>query len=138
MVKKLVASVIFCSLVYSTQAQQTYQNITEAVQATFRLRGKSGPRSVNWINRGAKYSFLNSGEIHTMDPKTGEDKLVFNNSGLTFPGSNKPFDYQAFQWSEDSRHLVFSTNFRHIFRNSGISDYYLYDLTTRQLTPAAK
>jgi dipeptidyl-peptidase-4 len=138
MVKKLVASVIFCSLVYTSQAQQPYQNITEAIQASFRLRGKPGPRSVNWINKGAQYSFLTSGEIHTMDPKTGEEKTVFANTGLTFPGSNKPFDYQAFQWSEDARHLVFSTNFRHLYRNSGISDYYLYDLTTHQLQQAAK
>jgi dipeptidyl-peptidase 4 len=138
MVKKLVASVIFCSTVVVTIAQQSYSNISEAVQASFRLRGKPGPRSVNWTNKGAQYSFLTSGEIHTMDPKTGEDKTVFNNTGLSFPGSNKPFDYQAFQWSEDSRHMVFSTNFRHIFRNSGISDYYLYDLTTRQLQQTAK
>ena len=138
MVKKLVASVIFYSSVVVTMAQQSYSNISEAVQASFRLRGKPGPRSVNWINKGAQYSFLISGEIHTMDPKTGEDKTVLNNAGLTFPGSDKLFDYQSFQWSEDSRHLVFSTNFRHIFRNSGISDYYLYDLTTRQLQQAAK
>src|SRR5580692_13105618 len=108
MVKKLVASVIFCSTVVVTIAQQSYSNISEAVQASFRLRGKPGPRSVNWINKGAQYSFLNAGEIHTMDPKTGEEKTVFDNAGLNFPGTNKAFDYQAFQWSEDSRHLVFS------------------------------
>src|SRR3984885_12566846 len=76
--------------------------------------------------------------MHTMDPKTLEEKTVFKNSGLTFPGSDKPFDYQSFQWSQDSRHLVFKSNFRHIFRNSGISDYYIYDVETRQIQQAAK
>ncbi len=138
MVKKLVASVLFCSMIYSVQAQQQYGNISEALQSTFRLRGRPGPRNLNWIDKGDQYSFIAGSEIHTLDPRTLEEKTVFNNSGLMFPGSTKVFDYESFQWSEDSRHLVFSTNFRHLYRNSGISDYYIYDVSTRQLREAAK
>src|SRR6201999_3689048 len=98
MVKKLVVSAILCSLAFVMRAQQQYSTVAEAIQATFRLRGKAGPRSVNWINKGSQYSFLSSGEIRTMDPKTGEERTVFANTGLTFPGSGKPFEYQPFQW----------------------------------------
>ncbi len=123
-----------------TEAQNVnlYGNLTEALQSGGQLRGKSGPRNVNWIHNGARYSYIANNEIHSMDPATGKDELVFSNSGLHFPGSDKPFTYESFQWSQDSRHLVFKTNFRPIYRRSGISDFYLYDLDTRQLKQAAK
>ena len=138
MVKKLVSSVFFCFYLLTTNAQQEYKDISSALQAGFLLRGQSGPASVNWINEGNQFSFIAGEEIHTMDPKTLEEKTVFSNKDLRLPGSTEPLSYESFQWSKDSKHLVFRTNFRKIFRNSGISDYYIYDVTARQLKRAAK
>jgi dipeptidyl-peptidase 4 len=123
---------------FSVQAQQRYGNLSDALQAGFRLHGKSGPRSVNWINGGDEYSFIAGTEIHTLNPKTGEEKTVFKNEGLHFPGTDNAFYYQSFQWSKDSKHLVFKTNFRPIYRRSGIADYLIYDVNTHQLLQAAK
>jgi len=119
-------------------AQQVYSSISEALQSSGKLRGRPGPQSVNWINGGELYSFISKGEIHSMDPKTGQEKTLFTNKDIHLPGSDKAFDYESFQWSHDSRHLVFKTNFRHIYRHSGISDYYIYDIEGRQLKQAAK
>ena len=138
MVKKLVTGVFFLSFLYTLSAQQPYGNISEALQGSFRLRGRTGPRDVNWINGGNRYSFIGSGEIRTFDPATLTEGTVFNPGGLSFPNTSKPFEYQSFQWSEDARHLLFSANFRHLYRNSGISDYYIYDVTTHQLQEAVK
>jgi dipeptidyl-peptidase 4 len=138
MVKKLVTGIFFLFFLYSLSAQQPYGNISEALQASFRLRGRTGPRDVNWINGGNRYSFISSGDIRTLDPKTLAESTVFNPAGLSLPNTSKPFEYQSFQWSEDARHLLFSANFRHLYRNSGISDYYIYDVTTRQLREAVK
>src|SRR6185312_12613511 len=119
--------------------QQLYGNIGEALQTGyFTLRGKAGPQNVNWIRDGAEYSFMAGTEIHTLDPATLREDTVFTGKGLTFPGTDKPFAYESFQWSHDSRHVVFRTNLRRIYRNSGISDYYLYDVGSRQLRLAAK
>src|SRR5216684_3197441 len=93
------------------QTKKTYSDIGEALQASGQLRGKPGPASVNWIQEGAQYSFISNNEIHTMDPKTLQEKTVFSDSSVHFPGSDKAFTYQSFQWSHDSRHLVFRTNF---------------------------
>jgi dipeptidyl-peptidase-4 len=120
------------------EAQQQYSSLAEALQSGFRLQGRSGPASVNWIADGDQYSFIAGDEIHTMDPKTLAEKTVFTNKDIHQQGSTQPFTYESFQWSKDSKHLVFRTNFRHIFRNSGISDYYIYDVATRQLQQAAK
>jgi dipeptidyl-peptidase-4 len=130
----LVPALIFITII--AEAQQ-YTSLPDALQSGFRLHGRPGPESVNWIDNGNQYSFIAGDEIHTMDPKTGKESTVFSSANLHLPGSTQPFSYQSFQWSKDSRHLVFRTNFRHIFRNSGISDYYIYDLATRQLKSAA-
>ena len=123
MLKYALTALILASLIQLTYAQQQYASLPEALQSGFRLRGKSGPASVNWIDNGDRYSFIAGEEIHTMDPKTGQESTVFTSSGLHLPGSSSAFSYESFQWSKDSRHLVFRTNFRRIFRNSGISDY---------------
>jgi dipeptidyl-peptidase-4 len=137
--KKTVWLTIFLFTVLQVvRAQQQYGSLTEALQSYYMLSGKPGPRSVNWIKGGEQYSFIAGTDIHTFDPKTGEEKTVFSNSGLHFPGTDRAFDYESFEWSKDSRHLVFRSNFRHIYRRSGISDYYIYDVDSHQLHQAAK
>ncbi|OGU01539.1 MAG: hypothetical protein A2085_10715 [Gemmatimonadetes bacterium GWC2_71_10] len=73
-----------------------------------------------------------------MDPVTGSDTLLFSAQGLTFPDTAAPFAYQSFQWAADSRHLVFQTRFRPIYRRSGISDFFVYRLADRSLQLAAR
>jgi len=120
------------------QGKQQYGSLAEALQSGRSLYGSQGPQSVNWTNSGNKYSYTDNDEIHSMDPKTLKEELIFKNEGLTFPGTSKSFDYESFQWSHDSKHLVFKTNLRKIYRRSGISDYYIYDLESKQLKQAAK
>lgn len=124
----------------SLQAQEKkpFANIAEALQSTGVLRGRSGPESLNWIQRGNQYSFISNNEIHVMDPKSLQEKTVYSNTGMKLPGTDKAFDYQSFQWSLDSKHLVFRTNTRHLYRRSAVSDYYIYDVDSRQLQPAAR
>jgi dipeptidyl-peptidase-4 len=132
--------VLCCILSFNANAQnkQGYTSLSDALRSGSNLSGNPGPQSVNWTNGGNKYSYTNNDEIHSMDPQTLKDELIFKNKGLTFPASDKPFSYESFQWSHDSKHLVFKTNLRRIYRNSGISDYYTYDLESKQLKQAAK
>jgi len=120
------------------QTKPEYSSLTDALTTGGKLRGKSGPRSVNWINGGDQYSFIANGSISIKDPATLKESVVFSNSGLNFPGTQDAFNYESFQWSHDSKHLVFKTNFRKKYRRSGISDYYVYDINNKQLTEAAK
>lgn len=120
------------------QTKTNYSSLSDAFAASRILRGKSGPGSVNWINNGNQYSFIAGDSIKIKDPATLKESLVFTKDGLNFPGTSTPFDYESFQWSHDSKHLVFKTNFRKIYRRSGISDYYIYDLDTKQLKAAAQ
>jgi len=142
-----IAAHYLCVVLFSTslipgaavaQNKKEYQSLGEAIMTGGALRGKSGPESVNWINDGQKYSYIAGEEIRSMEPATLKDELIFNKKGLTFPGTQKAFDYESFQWSHDSKNLVFQSNFRPIYRKSGVSDYYVYNLENKQLKEAAK
>ncbi len=126
------------------QAKQEYKNIQDALRATGSLIGKSGPRSLNWIDDGNRYSYITTNdstkreEIRDFDPATGKDELIFDAQGVTFPDTSEAFSYRSFQWAHDSKHILFETNFRKIYRKSGISDYYVYSLADKNLKVAAK
>ncbi|HEY4326014.1 MAG TPA: S9 family peptidase [Mucilaginibacter sp.] len=129
---------ILTSTQINAQTKKQYSSLEEALQSGRSLYGNQGPQSVNWTNGGNKYSYINNEEIRSMDPQTLKDELIFKNQGLNFPGTTTAFNYESFQWSHDSKHLVFKTNFRPIYRRSGVSDYYIYDLENKQLKQAAK
>jgi dipeptidyl-peptidase 4 len=132
-----VAMTVFC-VKSSAQIKTPYKSLSDALMSRGKLSGNQGPESVNWTNGGNKYSYITDGGISSMDLQTLKDETVFNSSGLTFPGKTDAFNYESFQWSHDSKHLVFKTNFRHLYRRSGVSDYYIYDIEGKQLKQAAK
>ncbi len=140
----VVASILFLTGLLAAREKIGYENIQEAIRAASVLAGKSGPQSLNWINEGDRYSYTTTDdstkreEIRSFDPKTGKDELVFDAQGLTFPDTNKHFEYKSFQWAHDSKHILFETNFRKIYRRSGVSDYYVYSLADRTLKAAAR
>ena len=134
----LLVILLFSSVCVKAQRKQLYTSLEDALRSASLLSGNGGPESVNWINGGNKYSYTSKDEIHTMDPQTLKDELVFVNKDINFPEMNKRFEYDSFQWSQDSKHLVFKSNFRPLYRNSGIADFYIYDLETKTLKPAAK
>ncbi len=128
----------------ATVAKQRFATVEEALMASGMLAGRPGPTSVNWLSGGRAFSFTRANpqtrarEVRRYDPNTLQDELLFDNRVLTLPGTTEPLDYQSFQWAPDSRHIMFQANFRPIYRRSGLSDFYLYDVQTKQLRLAAK
>ena len=139
-----VALIICVPFVASAQEKQRFANMDEALQAGAILRGRQGPQNVNWIEGGARFSYTDRDArtgtplIRAYDPPTGKDTVLFTTTGVTVPGTNQPFTYDGFEWAADSKHLVFQTNFRPIYRRSGISDYYIYSLAGRSMQLATK
>lgn len=123
----------------TAQEKNRYSSIKEALSKSGQLSGSNGPNNVNWIDNGNRYSYMQfnneteSMEIRAYDPATEDDELIFNNEDYTFPNSDSTFEYNSFQWSKDSNYLVFQSNFRPVYRHSGISDYYLYSVRDESL-----
>ncbi|MDN5214274.1 S9 family peptidase [Fulvivirgaceae bacterium BMA12] len=140
MLGALLSAITFCL----PAQKQSYQNLEEALYSGSKLQGGSGPQNINWIDGGDKFSYVKrnmadgSREIRSFVPKSGEDKLIFNGGRLTFPDSDSPFQYLSFQWSQDSKYILFQSNFRKVWRRSGISDYYFYSLKDKTLQLVAK
>jgi dipeptidyl-peptidase-4 len=139
-----LALLVFLPTIALSQQKQRFATIDEALASSGILGGSNGPRSVNWIEGGTRFSFIdrdartNGTAIKTYDPATGRDTVLFTGEGLTFPGTNEPFDYDSFQWARDSKHLVFQSNFRPIYRRSGVSDFYIYSVGDHQLQLATR
>ncbi len=123
-------------------AQENYSNLKQALAAQWILAGEQGPQDINWIEGGNRFSYTAStdqgDEIRSFEPANGADQLIFDASGMSFPGSGEPFEYSSFQWSQDSKYILFQCNFRPIWRRSGVSDYYFYALETQTLKLVAK
>ena len=134
-----------CLLAAPAAAQkQRYANLSEALRSSAMLAGRSGPRGIQWIEGGSRFSYTVNDpatgrpEIRAYDPATGRDTLLFSGQDLTIPGTTNPFLYEGFQWARDFKNLVFQTNFQPIYRRSGTSDFYVYSLATRSLSLAGK
>ena len=123
--------------------KQRLASVEEALRTQGLLAGRAGPASVNWIDAGARFSFTVSSpqtgeeEIRRYDPATLRDEPLFQARDLTLPGTPEPLAYESFQWARDSRHLVFQTDFRPIYRHSGVSDFYVYALADKSIRLAA-
>lgn len=144
--RKIYASLLFIvslGLGFNGVAQERdYANLQEALDVKSVLSGGDGPQSVNWIDGGDRFSYIENRngtpEIRSYDPKKQADGFVFKAKGVNFPGQDKAFEYTSFQWSQDSKYILFQTNFRPVWRRSGISDFYFYSVADKSLKMVAK
>ncbi|MSR36702.1 MAG: S9 family peptidase [Gemmatimonadetes bacterium] len=129
--------------VVGQQQKQPLASVEEALVTQGLLAGRPGPVSVNWIDEGARFSYTVTNpqtrqeEIRRYDPATLQDEPLFQARDLTLPGIQEPLAYESFQWARDSRNLVFQVDFRPIYRNSGVADFYVYALGDKTIRLAA-
>ena len=119
--------------VQERDSRRRYEDIFGAIRAALLLAGNAGPASVNWIDGGERFSYTSENpsngveEVRIYDPATLNEDVIFTASSLSLQDGST-LSYDSFQWASDSRHVLFQTDFRPIYRRSGISDYYLYDM----------
>ena len=124
-------------------AQQRIASVEESLAVSGQLSGRAGPASLNWIDEGRLFSYTTVDpqtrlpQVRGYDPTTRSDALMFEASTLRDPGTNQPLEYESFEWSSDSRHIVFQADFRPIYRHSGIADFFVYDIEEHLLALAA-
>ena len=119
--------------------KQRFGSLQQALSAGGQLSGSQGPRSVNWINNGQAFSYLDGQTtIKIFTPQTGQETVVFDGSQVTVPGKTSTFTFGSFQWSKDSKNILFQSNFRPVYRRSGVSDYYSYSVADKSLKLVAK
>ena len=119
-----IALVVTVQLPLHAQQQQRIGSVEQAVVLSGMLSGRGGPPSLNWIDGGSRFSYATvdaqsgSSQVRAFDPATQQDQLLFDAGSLRVPGTNQPLRYESFVWSRDSKHVVFQTDFRPIYRYS--------------------
>lgn len=122
---------LFFLLPFSLLAQKpiTLEDIWQ--RGTFNTKGIPG---FNFQNDGVHYTRLENGSIVQFDLRTGEKSgVVFDPATVTtsVPGWNGLFD--GYSFNADESKLLLSLNSRQLYRWSSESDFYVYDLKTRQI-----
>lgn len=145
MIRIIFVLVLFSAIHFPAQViAQEANDFQKAVQKYAALRPANGPGNINWYDNGNKYSFLefdkeqNRNVIKSYSIKDKRTEIIFTGKELTFPESDKAFNYRSFLWAADGKHLVFESNFRPVYRRSGISDFYLYNIESQSLSVLAK
>ncbi len=126
--KFTIFSLIFTGLLLSTAAM-AQKNITLEdiwINGTFRPSGVSGLRS---MADGEHYCTLTRDAIVRYSYLTGEkvdDVCRFQAPGIELPR------FINYSFSNDEKKILLEADFEPIYRHSGVSTYYLYDMATRQ------
>ncbi|AQG80231.1 S9 family peptidase [Spirosoma montaniterrae] len=93
--------------------------------------------AVNWMKAGGFYTTLDGGKISKFDITTGNvAEVLFDASQQTAAGPRLGID--GYQLSADERKLLLTTQEEPIYRRSSRAAYFVYDLTTKRLTPLSQ
>ncbi len=131
--------ILVTAFIFPAIAQTKFASLQEALSSAGKMNGQGGPPNVNWIRDGNQFSYIKgAGKINTYNPSTDADEEVFNAGSLKFPGTDKEFTYSGFEWTADFNYLLFQTNFKPVWRNSGNADYYLYSIKDKSLRLVAR
>ena len=122
--RSLLAAFLVLPLAVAAQQKAGFASLQEALRAGSALSGGFGPRNVNWIDGGRRYSYMPGPtaaekRFACTAPRRGRTPAVPRPGSHVSRRRPRRFAYQSFQWARDSKHLVFQTRFRPLYRRSG-------------------
>ncbi len=138
--KKLLMIVTFAALAAGGAVQAQKENITLEdiwTRRTFSARGIGGIRS---MNDGEHYLSMTRTGISKYSYLTGEkveDLCSFGGPADRMKAKPLP-PMEGYQMSADEQKILLSSGFEPIYRHSGVSDYWLYDVQQKSFTQLSK
>ena len=134
--KKLFVFMAFALLAGAGVASAQTKNITLEdiwTKGTFRAKGVYGIRS---MADGEHYCTMSRTGIAKYSYATGEkvaDVCLFNTPDMKKKAKPLP-PMEGYEFSKDEQKILLSSGFEPIYRHSGVSDYYLYDVQSKTFT----
>lgn len=93
-----------------------------------------------WSKRGGAYFTLKKSEVESagqslvrIDAGSGAETIVVSAEAFIPPGESKPLALDGFTLSADESQLLIYTNSRRVWRQNTKGDYWILDITTREL-----
>ncbi|GAC1368177.1 MAG: S9 family peptidase [Hymenobacter sp.] len=119
----------------SVQAQQKLPLTLEDIWAKPTFRAASVP-GFNWMNDGRYYSALESGSLVQHEVTTGKAlQTLVAAADLQAAGAGKPLDVDGYSFNANEQKILFTTATEPIYRRGAQSAYYVFDRSTKKLTP---
>ena len=134
--KKLLVLLAFAMIGGAGIASAQTRNITLEdiwTKGTFRAKGVYGIRS---MQDGEHYCTMSRTGIAKYSYTTGEkvaDVCLFNSPQMSKKAKPLP-PMEDYEFSQDEQKILLSSGFEPIYRHSGVSDYYLYDVKEKTFT----
>lgn len=90
-----------------------------------------------WADQSSKETG-GSTDLISVDPTTGEEKVLLPAKLLIPEGKSKPLSISKHYWSKDRKLALIYTNTRKVWRHHSRGDYWLLDLETKKLRQVGK
>ncbi|MFD2572626.1 S9 family peptidase [Spirosoma soli] len=118
------------------QKSVTLDEIWGRNQGVFTQRTVQG---VNWMKTGGFYTTLDAGKVVKFSITTGQPvETLFDQNQATVSGVGQKIQLEGYQLSADERKLLITTEEEPIYRRSSKAQFYVYDLSTKQLNPLSR
>ena len=134
--KKLLVFMAFALIAGAGAASAQTKNITLEdiwTKGTFRAKGIGAIRS---MADGEHYCTMSRTGIAKYKYATGEkleDVCLFNTPEMNKKASSLP-PMESYEFSADEQKILLSSGFEPLYRHSGVSDYYIYDVKEKTFT----
>ena len=132
--KKLAVLTTIMMLAAMTVAQTSQQITLEDIWSSSKFSPKEDPvfRS---MNDGEHYSGLSRKGIEKFSYKTGESEGFICNFNISQGNKAKPLPvFRDYSFSADEQKILLESEFEPIYRHSGVSNYYVYDVAEGSFT----
>ena len=134
--KKLLVFMAFALMAGAGAASAQTKNITLEdiwTKGTFRAKGIGAIRS---MADGEHYCTMSRTGIAKYKYATGEkleDVCLFNTPEMNKKAASLP-PMESYEFSADEQKILLSSGFEPLYRHSGVSDYYIYDVQDKTFT----
>lgn len=135
-------STLFITLltVVALQAQDSQLSIDRLYSGEFR---EDRQRPATWIEEGNAFIIIErndqgQNEMIRYSSSNAERSVFLSGAQLTPSGQNTPLRIESFSLSNDESKVLIFTNSKRVWRSNTKGDYWVYDLSTSQLSQIGK
>lgn len=123
----LLGLFLFCNtLTFAQKKQITLDDIF--VKSTF---SQKSVNQFNWMKKGPFYSELKENKVFKNAVQgTSEPQILLN-------GANFKLNINEYSFVPNESKIIVSTDFEPIFRHSGVSNYFVFDIATQKMNPVS-
>lgn len=133
--KKLTVVFLFISVAFAVSAQKKNISLEDIYKTPiFLVKGVYGLVS---MNDGIHYSTLQNGKILNYEYANASDpELILDQNNLNYNG--KKISINKYSFTKDENKILIASETESIYRNSTKENYYIYDRTSKSITPVSE